>query len=187
MVAALLAALAVWAGLTALRPGPPPTVQVVVAARQLPAGHRLSGADLTVHDYPVALAPADAIADPTTVVGRHLVGPLAEGSPVGLQAMVTTRTLAPGHLLAPIRVGDAAVLGLLRVGDRVTLTATTSQQSATVVARGVPVAAIPRAPDAGPLGGGSDTASLILVEVAEQTAADLHRWSQEGALGVSLG
>jgi pilus assembly protein CpaB len=76
----------------ALRKGLGPTVDVVVARRDLPAGTRLERAALAVREVPERYAPSGAVGDPAALVGlqvsvdvasgQELVGALV-GSPAG--------------------------------------------------------------------------------------------------------
>jgi Flp pilus assembly protein CpaB len=114
---------------------------VVVATRDLPAGHRVGPGDVRHQRWPVALVPRDArasvdegavIANSITagqpVLGRDLgrgdVGPVAA-------------TLAAGRRAVTIPVGDLSPPVV--VGDRVDLVAAGGGPGAAVVARGAPV------------------------------------------------
>jgi hypothetical protein len=78
----------------------------------------------------------------------------------------------PGSVAVPVRVGDAASVDLLRVGDRVSILAADPQQAgpADVIAESVPVLAIParRRADAAVTSG-----ALVLVAADPVTARDL--------------
>lgn len=112
------------------RPAPPPfrAHPVLVAARDLPAGHLLARADLTVRSWPQVL-PADAVlAALPAAVGERLASPLRRGEPV------TTTRLMSGDLTAGLPAGTVAVslplaagsaTGLVRAGDEVDLVALT--------------------------------------------------------------
>ena len=68
-VAAVLAGVAAWLVVSAFLPTPPPVgVPVVVAVRDLPAGHRLSASDVRVDRWPSEIRPASALQDPSRVV-----------------------------------------------------------------------------------------------------------------------
>jgi pilus assembly protein CpaB len=97
---------------------------VLVAARDLPAGHLLTRHDVLVAPWPVAIGPPDARSDPAAVVGRRLAGPVR-----AREALTATRLLGPdlaaglgGRLVATtVTLGDAHASDLVRAGDNVDL------------------------------------------------------------------
>ena len=120
-LAALTVAATVLVGLQAVAPAPPETVTVWTARRDLPSGTVLAAADLVGSPYSPGTVPADAVDDRDQVVGRTLAAPMSRG-----EVVTGTRTVAsgllrgyPGATAVPLRVTDAAVVDLLRVGDRV--------------------------------------------------------------------
>ena len=121
-LAALLVALAVLIGLrTTVGPGPP-TVEVPVAARDLAAGQRLAADDVTMSSWPADLAPAGLT---STVTGQVLAAPLRRGEAITDLRFIGSE-LARAHpelTVLPLRLPDPAVVELLRVGDRVDLSA----------------------------------------------------------------
>ena len=145
LLAAVLTAVAVAAGLHAVTAPPPATVSVLVAARDLPAGAELSGEDLVDAGFAPGTAPDDLVADPA---GRMLAAPLRRGEPV-----TDVRLVGPdltdglvGVTATPVRLPDAGMVDLLRVGDRIDLVAADPRGTgAETVARDVPVLAIPAA------------------------------------------
>ncbi|MCW2767335.1 MAG: hypothetical protein JWO11_3294 [Nocardioides sp.] len=145
VLAALLTAVAVATGIHAATAPPPPSVAVTVAARDLPAGTVLGAADLTTSEFAPASVPDDLVAEPA---GRALAGPLRRGEPV-TDVRLVGPALTEGHpelTAVPLRLPDAGMVGLLRVGDRVDLVAADPQGGAAeVVAVEVPVLAIPHA------------------------------------------
>jgi Flp pilus assembly protein CpaB len=154
-LAGVLAAVAVASGLHATVGPPPARVSVLVAARDLPSGTVLSDGDLTRAAFAPGTAP-DGLAAP--VVGRTLAAPLRRGEPVTDVRVVgpgLTRT-HPGLVALPVRLPDAAMVALLAVGDRIDLVAADPRGApARVVARGVPVLALPRDVGDDPSGGGT--------------------------------
>lgn len=145
LLAALLAAVAVASGLAAAREGPTPTVDVVVAARDLPAGSVLGADDLVSVAFAPDSVPAGLAPD---AAGRVLAGPVTRGQPVTEVALVgASMTAGRSDLVAvPVRLPDAGAVALLRVGDELDLTAVEPQSGAAseVVERGV-VLALPAA------------------------------------------
>ena len=167
-LAALCAGVAVLAGVQAVRPAEGATVAVPVAAHDLDSGTVLSAGDLSTRRLPVGSAP-DGIE--THAVGRTLAGPIRRGEPVTDARLVAPALIAgyPGRVALPVRIADADVVGLLRVGDHVDLVAADPRSgTASYVAVDVPVVALP-APDeqrvgssAGSIAGGV-TGRLVVV------------------------
>jgi Flp pilus assembly protein CpaB len=142
-LAAVCAAVAVLAGLQAARPGGPDTVAVVVAAHDLESGTQLSADDVAVARWPVDTAPRGLEAH---AVGRTLAAPIRRGEPVTDVRLVAPAltTGYPGRVAMPVRIADADMVGLLRVGDHVDLVAADPRAgTATYAALDVPVVALP--------------------------------------------
>ena len=186
-LAAVAAGVAVFAGLGVLAPPDPSGVAVVVASVDLPAGHRVGAADVRVVEFPEALVPAGAATDPAELVGEVLVGQAPRGTPLGPASVVGTDRLPPGRMLVPVRVDDPAVLGLLGVGDVISVMGSDASGTPVVLARSVRIAAAPAATsDSGPLGGGA-SGGMVVVDVDEATALKLGAWSSNPGLSISLG
>ena len=146
-IAALLAGVAVVAGLHELRPPPPDVVAVLTAARDLPAGTTLDEHDLASVDYPVGTAPEGLARD---AVGRVLAGPVRAGEPLTDVRLVGASLAAahPGAVAVPVRLPDAGMAALLRIGDRIDLVAADPQgATARVVASDLTVLALPPVDD----------------------------------------
>jgi Flp pilus assembly protein CpaB len=146
-LAAVCAAVAVLAGLHAARPGGPATVPVTVAARDLASGTLLTPHDLTVTRLPTGTAPRGLAAD---AVGRTLAAPVRRGEPVTDVRLVAPALTAgyPGRVAMPVRIADADMVTLLRVGDHVDLVAADPRSgTATYAAVDVPVVALPMPSD----------------------------------------
>lgn len=102
----------------------PRSVPVLVAARDLPAGHLLTRHDVAIARWPAAIRPPDAGGDPAVVVGRRLAGPVRTQ-----EALTATRLLGPdlaaglraGLVATTVALGDAHASDLVRAGDRVDL------------------------------------------------------------------
>ncbi|HWM73147.1 MAG TPA: SAF domain-containing protein [Nocardioides sp.] len=172
-LAALTVAGAVLVGLQAVAPAPPETVTVWTASRDLPSGTVLGEADLTGSPYSPDTVPANAVEDRRQVVGRTVAAPMSRG-----EVMTETRTVAsgllrgyPGATAVPLRVTDAAVVDLLRVGDRVSFVVADpgGRSTPTLLLRDVPVVAIPRANEGGP---GSGTPGRLVVAAVPTGSAN---------------
>lgn len=172
-LAAVLAALAVAAALQANAVPAPERVPVLTAAHDLPPGARLDAADVTLARFAPGTVPDGALSL-EDLVGRTTVGPVRRGEPLTDARVLDRGLLAryPGSVAVPVRVGDAAAVDLLRVGDRVSILAADPQQAgpATLLADSVPVLAVPgrRRADATVTSG-----ALVLVAADSVTARGL--------------
>lgn len=126
LIAAVLLGLAVLAGLRATAPAPPETVGVTVAARALAAGSELQPGDLATVELSPGAVPSGVVADPA---GRLLASPLSRGEPITDVRLVGPAMTAgtPGLVAVPIRLPDAGMASLLRVGDRIDVLAVNPQ------------------------------------------------------------
>ena len=171
LIAAALAASATLVGLRTLAPPPAATVDVLVAARDLPSGTRLGDDELVVRAFPADLAPPDAA---TAALGRVLAAPISRGEVVtDVRVVGPGLALAqPGETILPVRLPDAGMATLLRAGDEIDLVATDPGTGAsTVVAHDVTVLATPTdAPD-GPAGGSGG--ALVVVGASAEEAIDI--------------
>lgn len=143
-VSAACVAVAVWAGLTAVRPERQPTVRVLVAARDLPPGTVLAAGDLRDVGLPPAAVPPAALRPGAGLAGQSVAVAVPAGVPITPAALSVGRLLPAGTEAVPVRLTDPGAAALLRAGDRVDVLA----------ARGDPVA-----PAAGPVGRAGEDAS----------------------------
>lgn len=145
-LAALAAAGAVFTGLQAAAPTAPATTPVWTAARALPGGHVLERSDLRQVAFAPDSAPAE-LATPDDLVGRTLAAPTVRGTPLSQRSVLGEGLLAghPGLAAVPVRITDPQVAGLLRVGDRVDLVATSARapDEARLLARDAVVLTVP--------------------------------------------
>lgn len=186
LLAGGLAAAGAALGLEALSPAPPPTVDVLVAARPLAGGQTLTLDDVTPARFTPDTAPSRALAA-DELAGRVLAGPLDQG-----EAVTATRVIGPGLLdgwdpnlvAVPVRIADAGSVGLLRPGDRIDLLATNVDgvDDAAVIAAGVPVLTI--RPDDTSLGA---EGALLVVGGTPEQAADLARAAVMSRLSFTIG
>lgn len=192
VLAAACSGVAILALGTALRPPPPAVVEVVVAARDLPTGHRLTPQDLGRAAVPTAVALPGAAAEPQPLLGRVLAAPLVRG-----EAVLPARLLAPagwtlgaaggvGTVPLPVRFPDAAAARLLSPGQQVDVLAASGPAQdglgpaagaprAVVVARAATVLAVaePAAADGGLLDGGTGSPGgepLVVLALTEPQA-----------------
>lgn len=171
LLAGVLAASAVAVGLQATSPASPSTRTVVVAARDLPGGTVLRGADLTTAELSPGAVP-HGVVEGGDALGRTTAAPLRSGEVVTDVRLVSGDLLAgyPGDVAAPVRIADAGSVALLRVGDRVDVLAADPQggTGAVVVAERAPVVALPRSQQSTLAPGG-----LVVLAVDSATAAEL--------------
>jgi pilus assembly protein CpaB len=99
-------------------------VPVVVSTSDLPAGHRIAGADLRVARWPPSLRPAGARAAPGSLIGRRLAGSVTAGEPVTSARLLgngLTTGLARGAVAAAVPLDDPRAADLVRPGDHLDL------------------------------------------------------------------
>lgn len=162
-----------------LRPAPPVTVDVLVAAHDVPAGTVLTDADVRTAAVPPDTAVAGAQATGhASVVGQRTAVPVPAGLPLVPGVLAGGRLAGPpGTVVAAVRLADGAVATLLQPGDRVDVLAASAQAGpGSAVARGALVLPAPAAQDRGSgLLGGSGEASasapLMLAVQPEEAAA----------------
>lgn len=125
LLAAVAAGIAVFVAVSGAASPPAPTVPVWTAARDLPAGTTLTVDDLRQAGFAPGSVPAHTLRSPRTVLGRTLAGPVGRGQPLSTLDVVRPGMARhyPGRVAVPVRITDPAVVGMLRVGDRVSLVA----------------------------------------------------------------
>lgn len=174
LVAAVLAGVAALAAVRAVAPPPPETVEVLLAARDLPAGTVLTDDDLTLRPFPSALLPTGTA---EAAAGRVLAAPLARGEVVTDVRLVgpALAEAQPGDTVVPVRLPDPGMAALLRPGDEVDLLATDPGTGETsLVAAAVTVLATPTGVPAGPGGaGGGPDGALVVVATSPDAAVRL--------------
>lgn len=183
-LAALCVGIAVAAGVHAVTAPPPPTVEVLGAARDLPAGAVLGDDDLNLVALPPDAVPEGSIAD---AVGRTLAAPVRAGEPITDVRLVGS-DLADAHpdlTTLPVRLPDAGLADLLETGDRIDLIATDPQAGGSrVVAADALVLATPPTPDA--TGATSPAGALVVLGVSPASVAGLTEASVRWFLSYSF-
>ena len=167
----LAAFAAVLTGVSAAAPEGPAMISVVKARSRLPAGTVLSTSDLVRDRVAASDVPEGVLTDPLTLVGKTLVAAVAENQMMTPLVTADARTSVPqGHVIAPLRLADTALVALLRPGDLIDVIAADAQAGqAAVVAAGARVITVPQVPDEG-VGPGPDGA-LVLIDVDAHTAS----------------
>lgn len=168
-------------GLLALSPAPPPTVTVLAAARDLTGGAAPARGDLRTVELPPGSVPAGALKPGSELTSRVLSGPVRAGEPLTDARFLAPPGVPPGAVAYPVRVDDADVTTLLRVGDRLNLYAATSTtaDAAKLLARAVPVLALPE-PRSGAAG------ALIVVAATPEVASRLAQAGTNSRITVAL-
>jgi Flp pilus assembly protein CpaB len=179
VLAALLAGLAMLAGIVAVRPPAAATVTVLVAARDLAAGAPLTLADLRSAALPPGAVPEGALRPGAAVLGRLVAGPVRRGEP-----LTDVRVLGPALLAAvargpdvvavPVRFADAGAVALLRPGDRIDVLASPPAAPAVAAAAGAGVA--------GPAGAAGPEARVVAADVVVLVAPEEATSLGDGAL-----
>lgn len=162
-----------------LRPAPAVTVDVLVAAHDLPAGATLTVADVRTAPLPPdAALPAARAEGHATLVGERTAVPVPEGLPLVPGVLAGGRLSGPpGTVVTAVRLADAAVARLLAPGDRVDVLAASAQGGpGTTVARRALVLPSPgdAAGGTGLLGGptsAAESAPLMVAVRPEEAAA----------------
>jgi Flp pilus assembly protein CpaB len=152
ILAALLTGVAVLAGMRSVAAPPEPTVDVLVATHDLAAGTTVSADDLAIVAFRPGSEPDGLVDDP---VGELVASAVRRGEPL-TDARLLGTSLTDGHpgiVAAPVRLPDAAVVGLLRSGDLVDVLAADPQGGPTEVVA-------------------SDALVLVVPAVAEDSVAD---------------
>ncbi|MDN5727693.1 MAG: RcpC/CpaB family pilus assembly protein [Propionibacteriales bacterium] len=181
-LAVVAAVIAVLAGVNAASPTPPPSTTVVTTTRTLPGGYTVTGKDVRLTQVPDDVLPEQVLRSVDQVVGRTLAAPATNGRMITESDVVSPRMMAgdASTVVAPLRLSDPQVAGLLAVGDEVDVVAADPQADGrtTTIAERARVVAIPSSggTDAGPLGmggGQSSSGQLVLVAVAPAAARQL--------------
>lgn len=187
LLAAVFAGLAVLAGLRAVSPPPPPRTTVLVATQDLVAGATLAAADVRAAGLDPAAVPAGVLTRPGQALGRTTAGAVRAGETLTDVRLTGPALTAgyPGRVAVPVRLADAGSAALLRVGDRVDLSATDpqGQTSASVVARDVAVLVIPPRDDSVV---GLGEGALVLVAVPPEVATAVASATVRGYLSFIL-
>ena len=188
---AVVAAVAtVLTGVSAALPADPTTTEVVSSATRLEGGSVVTAGDLTTVRLPPEAVPEGAITDEGEALGRRVTAPVARGQALtGLDLVGTAGSVRPGRVVAPLRLADGDLAGLLSVGDPVDVVAADPEApAARIVARNVRVVALPPPPDETGIGGSSGTVGggLVLVDVDTSTATALAQAAVTATLSVVL-
>ncbi len=173
-LAALTAGGAVLAALQATAAPPTPTVAVWTARRDLAGGAVVQRSDLVSARFSPGTVPADDVRDARQVVGRTLAAPMTRGEVLTAVSVLDRGLLRgyPGRTAVPLRVTDAAVVDLLRVGDRVSFVVADpdGRSAPRVLLEDAPVVAIPSVRESGLASGTPGRLVVAAVPTASASA-----------------
>lgn len=189
LLAAALCGLAVLAVVGAVRPADPPTRLVAVAARDLPAGSRLTAADVREVSWSAADHVPGAISL-RAAFGAVLVAPISAGEPFTASRLRSARnwpSVPAGRVIIGVTAQDTAIARALRPGDRVDLIdtgrATTIASAVTVVSVTGGLVARSAGPAAALPSPTEPPAVLVAVTPAQAAAVGSAGAARSGGLG----
>lgn len=183
-LSAVLAGIAVLAVVETLAPTTPIRQPVAVAAHDLSAGVVLSAADVRLVAMTPDVIPDGSSSTTAAVLGHVVAGPVRAGETL-TDRRVVGRSLLAGYpqrlVAAPVRIHDAAVVGLLEVGDRIDVYAASRDTSyADRVVAGVRVVTLPSPAD------DNEEGALVVLAVTPDEAAALAEASATAPLSLTL-
>ncbi|WP_436777852.1 Flp pilus assembly protein CpaB [Yinghuangia sp. YIM S09857] len=194
-LAALAAALSVAAGVAVARPPAPPSVPVLVAARDLDTGLVLGPRDVRTARLPPDAVPDHALRRLADARGRPLAAAVRRGEPLTDVRLVGPQLRGlPGTVALPVRFADPDAARLLRPGDRIDVLAarTSDGPSVTLPATGGPAppqarvvagaAAVLARPDTGE----DRTGGLLILSVSPEAAAAIAGAAAAGPLTYTI-
>jgi Flp pilus assembly protein CpaB len=184
LLAGVSAAAAVYFALAAVSPEPSPTVAVLAAAHDLPGGAVPTNGDLRTLHLPAGVLPTGVLRPGADLAKRVLAAPVRSGEPLTDARFLSPSALGPDHVAYPLRLDDADIVALLRVGDRIDLYGATSTgaDSAKLLADGIRVIALPST-RASPT---NTPGALVVVAVSTETASQLAQAATNSRVTVAL-
>ncbi len=182
-IAAILAALGMFALLTHFSGTAEPLGHVVVVTRAVTAGAALSANDLSVSGVPLTLIPEEAITDPAEAVGRSASVSLTASTVLQPSLLVSGASPPQGRSLVPITVSDAQLREILSPGLRVALVSSMGDVPGIVTDDAV-IHTMPQVASSSLVTTGQ--AALVLVEVPSALAPDIAILGQSGQLSIFL-
>ena len=184
LIVAMLLAASVLAFAEHVRPDPPVSTAVVVAAHDLETGTRIGPDDVQLVSMPEAVVPYAAATSVGDVTGGTVAGPMRAGEPLTDKRLVGASLIdgyPPGWVAAPVRVADAEAAALLVVGDQVDVyAAQPSEEEARLLVSSAPVVAVPRTEH------GSSPGALVVLAVDDVAAAGLAAASDGAVVSVVM-
>lgn len=185
-IAALAAAVCIFAVVSALTPASHGGRDVVVVVRAVAAGSTVTSDDLSVQKIPDEVIPDNALNSVDAAIGKVAVVPLTPATVVTSAYLLGANSAPTGTRQVPIRVPDADLVTLLRVGDRVSVVAPSSEGGSRVIASNTRVAALPQI-NAGTGLSTGERSALIVLEVPQDAAAAVSMASLQRSLNLVFG
>ncbi len=184
LIAATLAAGAVFCLARVVAPAQPEVSAVVVAARDLTGGTVVRADDVRTVQMPPDVVPAGAFSAEAAALGASVAAPMRAGEPLTDRRVLGAALIdgyPAGTVASPVRIEDADVVALLRPGDRIDLYAPTGDSglAARIVTDAV-VMMLPRADET------SRGGALVVLAVSQAEAAEIAEASSSSMLSVSL-
>ncbi len=184
LIAATLAAGAVFCLARVVAPAQPEVSAVVVAARDLTGGTVVRADDVRTVQMPPDVVPAGAFSAEAAALGASVAAPMRAGEPLTDRRVLGAALIdgyPAGTVASPVRIEDADVVALLRPGDRLDLYAPTGDSglAARIVTDAV-VMMLPRADET------SRGGALVVLAVSQAEAAEIAEASASSMLSVSL-
>lgn len=184
LIAATLAAGAVFCLARVVAPAQPEVSAVVVAARDLTGGTVVRADDVRTVQMPPDVVPAGAFSAEAAALGASVAAPMRAGEPLTDRRVLGAALIdgyPAGTVASPVRIEDADVVALLRPGDRIDLYAPTGDSglAARIVTDAV-VMMLPRADET------SRGGALVVLAVSQAEAAEIAEASASSMLSVSL-
>lgn len=147
--------------------------RIVVAARDLPPGVKLTADDVRVEIYSAATTPDGSQNDVEAVVGATLAGPTRRGEVLTdvrlLGPRLAESAAGPDARIVPLPLADPAVVDLVRPGDIVDIVTAPASAGvgaeARLIATGAVVVLV-SASDTGMTGRGADRIVLVALPAA---------------------
>lgn len=181
-LAAVLAGVAVFAGLSAMtRSDAADLTTVVVATRLVPAGATVSPDDVRLARVPREVLPDGALIEVGEAAGRVAGSGLRAGQ-ILTDLSLVGGAAGDGSVVLSIKLDNPELASLAPPGTRVTLYATTSAEP---VASHVLVVAVPATGGGGVLGGAPS--SILLVRVTTEEAGRLTRAMSTSTMTLAIG
>ncbi len=191
VLASLLTAVALVSAVLAVRPLPAPTVQVLVASRDLDASGPLTEHDLTELSLPAGTAPSGALAVGARTSGLLLNAPVRHGEVITDARLSDppARPYGPDLVAVPVRVADPGAVALLSPGSRVDVLAASGHDDlaptragpAVEVVSDRPVLALPEG-----TGPGGERGALVLIAATPAEARNLAGHATASRLSITI-
>lgn len=180
-LAALLAALAV---LLVASPGIATTSsgrEVIVAARPIEGGRTIQRSDLRTVRVDPAVLPHET-ATLAQVEGRQASARITEGTILTTSAVLSGSSVGSGKALVGIHLVDSSMVGMLQVGQRVSVVSPGEDGTPHVLTHGAIIRSLPTS--GGGLAQGSPSTELVVVSTGSADAAAIAVAGQGQPLGL---